>query len=654
MERGIIMFTPIFRRLLRNATASVIAAASVVSCFPFLSVQAASGNCGTGAYWELNNNKLTIRGNGAVTTASWSTNSADIKEVVIEDGITALPSSSFMNYTALKSLTMANSVTQIGYSLCRGCNNLETIQLSSALTNIPDYSFCQCFALQNFTFPSGVTAIGTQAFYGCISMTEVILPESLKTIDYNAFIGNCLKTLKLNDGLESIGTAAFQISYLTSVVVPDSVTFIGKNAFEQIYDSVVIENGNPVGYTFGAKKYITIYGSRGSAAESYANAAGLTFKVADVGSHNCGGTWVVDIPASCESVGSRHFECAICGKTVMEDIPATGHSFNNWVVSRDATCTEEGEMARTCTACGVKEVKSIEAKGHSWSEWKVTKEPDFEHAGEESRTCSECYQTEKRELSKLSGYTIQATAGYGGSISPSGNLTFAEGESVTYSISPNDGYEISALWIDNVKVNAASSYTFTDIHSNHSISVDFSALVVEPSDVCVKITATPKKLYFDPSSNRFRSSDFSIIATVRSNGGNKEVEISSACSTSESPKQMYDRGIYGDSSVNFTYNGSNAAVRTYVEQNGISCPVVIALLGDGTLDAFVNAEDATLALRSYVVAMTGRKLSITDTQVMLMDVIADGNVDADDASRILRYYVSSIMGNPKGWDSVLK
>ncbi|MCD7844517.1 MAG: hypothetical protein LUG57_01395 [Oscillospiraceae bacterium] len=70
-------------------------------------------------------------------------------------------------------------------------------------------------------------------------------------------------------------------------------------------------------------------------------------------------------------------------------------------------------------------------------------------------------------------YSITVTSGNGGSISPSGVVSVEEGGSVTFSITPNNGYEISQLLIDGTSVSPGSSYTFSNITSNHTIYAVF-------------------------------------------------------------------------------------------------------------------------------------------------------------------------------------
>ena len=70
-------------------------------------------------------------------------------------------------------------------------------------------------------------------------------------------------------------------------------------------------------------------------------------------------------------------------------------------------------------------------------------------------------------------YTIQATAGSGGSISPSGNVSVREGGDQTFTITPDKGYAVANVKIDGKRIGAVKSYTFENVRRPHSIEVIF-------------------------------------------------------------------------------------------------------------------------------------------------------------------------------------
>ena len=70
-------------------------------------------------------------------------------------------------------------------------------------------------------------------------------------------------------------------------------------------------------------------------------------------------------------------------------------------------------------------------------------------------------------------YTIKATAGAGGSISPSGNVSVREGRDQTFTITPDKGYAVSNVKIDGKSIGAVKSYTFENVRRTHTIEVIF-------------------------------------------------------------------------------------------------------------------------------------------------------------------------------------
>ena len=70
-------------------------------------------------------------------------------------------------------------------------------------------------------------------------------------------------------------------------------------------------------------------------------------------------------------------------------------------------------------------------------------------------------------------YTITASAGTGGTITPSGAVLVSQGANQTFNIAPNTGYAISQVTVDSVNQGAISTYTFTNVQANHTISATF-------------------------------------------------------------------------------------------------------------------------------------------------------------------------------------
>ena len=83
-------------------------------------------------------------------------------------------------------------------------------------------------------------------------------------------------------------------------------------------------------------------------------------------------------------------------------------------------------------------------------------------------------------------YDVTAEASENGSISPEGTVTVKEGNSQTFTITPDDGYHIEDVTVDNESVGAKESYTFSSVDRDHTITAafaahDYKAEVTEPT-----------------------------------------------------------------------------------------------------------------------------------------------------------------------------
>ena len=102
-----------------------------------------------------------------------------------------------------------------------GCDSLSTITFEEGMTDISRGWCWGCTGLQNIQFPSTVKTIGYRAFADCSRLTSVVIPEGVTFIDSSAF-ENCvsLSSVSLASTLERIENGAFKNTGLTSVRIP--------------------------------------------------------------------------------------------------------------------------------------------------------------------------------------------------------------------------------------------------------------------------------------------------------------------------------------------------------------------------------------------------------------------------------------------------
>lgn len=76
-------------------------------------------------------------------------------------------------------------------------------------------------------------------------------------------------------------------------------------------------------------------------------------------------------------------------------------------------------------------------------------------------------------------FTITATAGANGSIDPAGSVTVNSGDSPTFTVTPDTGYKIADVVIDDESQGPLSSVTFSDVNDDHTVTVTFEAIPIE-------------------------------------------------------------------------------------------------------------------------------------------------------------------------------
>ncbi len=123
----------------------------------------------------------------------------------------------------IKSITLPDSLTEIGNNAFYMCNGLEEITIPSSVTKIDDNAFENCRNLKKINLSDGLTTLGKSVFDSCLSLTEIELPSTLLTIGDYAF-SRC--------------------SSLEQILIPENVTSVGAYVFYGCPDLAIFHKNN--------------------------------------------------------------------------------------------------------------------------------------------------------------------------------------------------------------------------------------------------------------------------------------------------------------------------------------------------------------------------------------------------------------------------
>ena len=313
----------------------------------FFPVVAGAFTIGDLSYTITDKEKLTVSVGAVTTSISGVVIPETVKYDSVEYIVTSIARGAFDYCRRLTSITIPNSVTTIGDDAFFACRSLTSVEIPNSVTAIGKYAFYDCSGLTSIDIPNSVTEIGDDAFYGCSSLTSVDVPESVATIGEDAFYDidtifyagkasgtpwGASKVIRgVRDGyfLYADSTKSCIVGYLGSdsvVVIPNSVTAIGANAFNSYAKLTTIEIPNSV-TAIGSGAF---YGCSSLTSIDVPNSV---TGIGDSAFYKCKGLNLLNIPESVATIGKNAFYGI---DTIFYAGKATGEPWDAYKVIRGA------------------------------------------------------------------------------------------------------------------------------------------------------------------------------------------------------------------------------------------------------------------------------------------------------------------------------
>jgi hypothetical protein len=133
--------------------------------------------------------------------------------------------------TQIERVHLPFSLRLIQQSAFADCTELTEVAIPRNVHTVESFAFYGCTKLQDLHLSPSMNQIHSHCFKNCTALEYVRIPGNIRTIGKEAFAGSGLKTLVLEEGVETICQGAFRNTPLTTVYLPESLRNIEKNAF---------------------------------------------------------------------------------------------------------------------------------------------------------------------------------------------------------------------------------------------------------------------------------------------------------------------------------------------------------------------------------------------------------------------------------------
>ena len=233
-----------------------------------------------------------------------------LSSVEIPGSVTSLGDFAFWNCTAMNSVSIPGTIKAIPFCAFGCCEKLKTLRIGEGVETIGEEAFTFCYALNTVTFPESITGISQNAFFRCLNLKSVNIPKQtllngnpfnscswLKEIRLSpehpvySFVDGVLYDLtggklifypsalrrdvyEIPEGITEIGACAFGgCVNLNRIIIPESVSTIGNDAFKWMRNPIITFSGTGLRLDLSTLPYLSPI-----TPEDVANAQGRIFR----------------------------------------------------------------------------------------------------------------------------------------------------------------------------------------------------------------------------------------------------------------------------------------------------------------------------------------------------------------------------------------
>ena len=410
---------------------------------------------------------------------------SSLENITMSNSMQIIGWSAFGGCSSLKSITIPNSVERIERAAFSNCGSLEKIEVAEGnpvydsrdncnaiietktnmlirgceKTNIPDSvttiedgAFNGCSELESITIPENTTEISLSAFSGCSSLEKIEVAEGNPVYDSrdncnaiietetNTLFRGCEKT-NIPDSVKGIYGLAFCGSGLTSIIIPESVTFIGREAFrgcDNLESITILGNIDYVadGLFLGCRNLewikipdsITGIGEQAfwgceqlkdiyymGSAEQWKNIKnyddnGTNYALYSANIHyNSASSCKINGHTGGKATCSQRAICSVCGQEYGELDP-TNHKFTNYISDNNATTEADGTKTAYCDyGCGTKD--TIPDPGTKVPESETNRDTEKETKSEKKQESETNPNSQDKPQQKPEQTTLKKVAG---------------------------------------------------------------------------------------------------------------------------------------------------------------------------------------------------------------------------------------------------